>query len=114
VGTDGQELRSGRGTIFEIFSPDERHAVDMHIIALLPFRDQGLVHYHSRSANYLYVLSGAVTVRLESGEVRLETNDAVRIAPGIVHSVSNLESVEARVLEIYTPAPSDFIEAQLG
>lgn len=59
-------------------------------------------HRHRREDQTLYVISGAITARLEDDERRVEAGEAVFLPRGVAHTF-RIEEEGTRLLEINTP-----------
>lgn len=86
--------------------------MDVHVITLRPDGPDGAFHYHSSSENLYYVLGGQMRIRLNGDDVVLAAGDVAWIPPGLPHGVSIDGSEPVRLLEIYWPAPADFVRAE--
>jgi putative monooxygenase len=63
-------------------------------------------HYHPFSDKYLYLIEGAVTVRVNGDEVSLEQDEALFVTRGQRHRIENRGNVSARlVFQIAPLAP---------
>jgi mannose-6-phosphate isomerase-like protein (cupin superfamily) len=86
--------------------------MDMHVIALGADSRDGPFHYHSASENVYYVLAGTLRLRLANEHVVVSEGDAVWIPAGLPHGVSVDGSGPVRLLEVYWPAPADYVIVQ--
>jgi mannose-6-phosphate isomerase-like protein (cupin superfamily) len=102
-----------RGTLQPISLPDSRSEMDVHVISLKGGGRDGAFHYHSTAENLYYVLEGTLRLRLATGDVEASAGDAVWIPPGLPHGVS-VGSTPARLLEVYWPAPADYVVVPEG
>lgn len=84
--------------------------LDVQVIVLIPGRPPGRYHIHTSSENAYFVLDGMVRVETSAGHQDLKPGDAIFIPPSVPHSASNPGTTEARILQIYVPAPADFVE----
>lgn len=77
------------------------HAVDI---------DGAKLHYHKRSTELYYVLSGSGTVLLDGMEQAVSPGSLVHIPPGVIHGARG----QMRVLVIGIPdiAEDDYFEAE--
>lgn len=85
--------------------------LDVHVNMLKPGAAGGPYHYHNDSENVYVVLEGRVRVWLDGVEHNLHPGHVVFIPPGVPHSASNVDTSEARILEIYAPPRPDFMPA---
>jgi mannose-6-phosphate isomerase-like protein (cupin superfamily) len=83
--------------------------MDMHVIALTKDSRDGPFHYHSEAENVYYVLEGRLRLRLGDGHIEASAGDAVWIPPGLPHGVSVDGNGPVRLLEVYWPAPADYV-----
>jgi mannose-6-phosphate isomerase-like protein (cupin superfamily) len=104
-------LRHGRG-VMELLVGAHNGAIqiDMHVNVILPRTDPGPRHYHTTSENAYYVLAGTGLIVLGDASFRVTPGDAVFVPPGVPHSASNIGDEELRLLEIYSPVDTDFVE----
>lgn len=86
----------------------------MHVIELSPTGPDGPFHYHSRNENIYLILEGAIRLRLTDRVEPLTVGDAAWIPPRVPHAVAADPTSGARLLEIYWPTPSDFVEVADG
>ena len=93
--------------------PDSASQMDVHVISLVAGGRDGAFHYHSTAENLYYVLEGTLRLRLVDGDVEASAGDAVWIPAGVPHGVS-VGSEAARLLEIYWPAPADYVVVPEG
>jgi mannose-6-phosphate isomerase-like protein (cupin superfamily) len=92
-----------------LFTPVDGSKLDVHVIELDPGGAPGHFHLHSTSENIYVVIAGAISVRHANGTIRLGAGDAVRFPPGVPHAATVIGARPARLIEIYAPAPSDFV-----
>lgn len=71
------------------------------------------IHVHSREDQFFYVLAGAVTARLGDDERLLGPGDTQWLPRGVAHTF-RIDSDEARLLEITTPAGFEQFHVDLG
>jgi mannose-6-phosphate isomerase-like protein (cupin superfamily) len=86
--------------------------MDLHVIELDPAGRDGAFHYHSRAENFYFILEGSIQLRLRGEALTLSSGDCVWIPPGLPHGVSLRSGEPARLLEIYWPAPADFVPVE--
>ena len=79
---------------------DEQMSV---IEELMPSNSAEVLHYHERSKQFFYVLSGSLTIATPSGTQIIRANEGLRIWPGIRHRVVNASREAARFLVISVP-----------
>lgn len=72
--------------------------------ALLIVSPQGFVppHYHKAREIWLFMVSGEIEQTINGHAYTLKAGDTLFIAPGEVHGVKNVASVEARFVEAWT------------
>lgn len=101
------ELRDGHGYARHFVDASVGASnLDLHVNYLRP--GPGPYHYHSNSENVYYALGGRLRVRIAGKEEDLDAGDAVFIPPGVPHSVTNIGTGNAVVLEVYSPPNPDF------
>jgi quercetin dioxygenase-like cupin family protein len=61
-------------------------------------------HVHARHGESLYVLEGELTLQLENGAHRLESESWAFVPPGVVHAVEVTGGASARYLALHTPS----------
>jgi len=104
-----EDLASDRGRQTALFGPADGSNLDVHLIELDAGGPAGHFHLHSLSENIYVVLRGSISLRHARGTLRLNAGDAVRFAPGVAHSAGARRNRGALLLEIYSPAPPDFV-----
>ncbi|HEX2093731.1 MAG TPA: cupin domain-containing protein [Longimicrobiaceae bacterium] len=62
-------------------------------------------HRHRRAQELFFVLSGSLTIELETGTVAVEERQALRVPPGVAHQVRN-ESGDAVEFLVVSEPPS--------
>jgi mannose-6-phosphate isomerase-like protein (cupin superfamily) len=77
---------------------------DVSIIAeRVPPGESERRHYHNRSRQFFYILTGTATIEVD-GEIKvLQMHQGIEIPPGVVHQFRNESSVEVRFLVISVP-----------
>lgn len=105
-----KELSWGRGHSFKLVNPEigSKH-VDFHINVIEPNSGLGPYHYHSNSENIYFILEGRARLLIEGKEVEAGPGECVWIPPGEKHDVANIGESRLRLIEVKTPAESDFI-----
>ena len=86
-------------------------SVDFHINIIRPNTGLGPYHHHSNSDNLYFVLEGQASVLVEGKEVTAGPGEVVWIPRGEKHDVVNIGKGDLRLIEVKTPAESDFIIA---
>ena len=104
-------LRHGRG-VMEMLVGAHNGAIqiDMHVNVIFPGTAPGPRHLHTTSENAYYVLAGTGLIVLGDSSFQVSPGDAVFVPPGVPHSASNIGDDELRLLEIYSPVDTDFVE----
>lgn len=107
-------LRYDRGTVTQLVGPEigARH-VDVHINTIRAGSIPGPYHLHTTAENVYYVLRGTATIRSRQSESAVPPGHAVFIPPGVPHAISNRESEDLVIIEIYAPAEADFREVAM-
>ena len=100
------------------------HDADLGVSLLADLEQIGLVevrsepggvapplHLHSRHAEYFFVLTGELTLRLEDREVRAGPGTWVHVPPEVVHTFSVTGDSRAHFLDIHAPSSEfgDFV-----
>ncbi len=99
-----------RGRIIQLVNQQTgSESVDFHINVLRPNTGLGPYHYHSNSDNLYFILEGQAEVLCEGQQVVAGPGEAVWIPRGEKHDVVNIGPGELRLIEVKTPADSDFI-----
>jgi len=75
--------------------------------ARLPVGTSTLPHYHPRTEEIYYVLTGSGRMKLESEVRDVKPGDAIAIPPGERHQISNIGSETLRFLCCCAPAYED-------
>lgn len=60
-------------------------------------------HYHNKSRQFFYILSGQAVMRFEQEDVTLEAGSGIEIAPLEVHQMTNLSDQVLEFLMISMP-----------
>lgn len=69
---------------------------------------QAKPHYHEKTEEIYYILSGTGEIRLDDRTERIQARDAVYVPPGAIHALRNLSQGEIlEVLAICSPEYSD-------
>ncbi len=102
-------LSRDRGRQWQLFGPEDGSSLDFHRIELAPGSVPGYYHAHTASENIYLLLEGTIDIRHPDGTTRLRAGDAVRFPPGVPHSARCVGDVAAVILELYFPAPADFV-----
>jgi mannose-6-phosphate isomerase-like protein (cupin superfamily) len=69
----------------------------------MPPRTSEAAHYHAQSRQFFYVLSGTLSILLDSTLHQLTVQHGLAVAPKIIHRVFNDTDAEVRFLVISTP-----------
>lgn len=62
-----------------------------------------IMHYHERSRQYFFVLSGTLTIEREGGSTILKPQEGLEIPPGVLHQARNDQEADVEFLVISTP-----------
>jgi mannose-6-phosphate isomerase-like protein (cupin superfamily) len=68
-----------------------------------PGRDGADPHIHRRHSDRFYVLDGALTLLLETGEVTVPAGTLATIPPLVVHGFRNASAADVRYLNLHAP-----------
>lgn len=60
-------------------------------------------HFHTKSRQFFFVLTGRLTIELEGQIEELQAHEGLEIAPGCRHRVFNHSTAEVRFLVTSTP-----------
>lgn len=77
-----------------------REDLKIGLISVRP-HDELPAHVHDRQEQFYYVLEGEGSIHMDDRELALKPGTAVRIAPGVVHGVSNPNDRPLRYLDIF-------------
>lgn len=55
----------------------------------MPAGSSECLHYHEKSQQFFYILSGTATLQVEAGELMLTAGQGIHITPGKKHRISN-------------------------
>ncbi len=61
------------------------------------------MHYHEKSRQFFYVLSGEATMVLDGESVRFQVGEGIEIAPGKAHQMKNTSENDVEFLTISVP-----------
>ena len=76
----------------------------MHVIEeRMPPGTSEKAHRHERARQLFYVLEGELTMRFESGDVKVVAEASLEIVPGTVHQARNDSKVDVRFLVVSVP-----------
>ena len=64
-------------------------------------------HYHERSQQFFYILTGEVLMEINGENVLIPAGRGVRILPGVRHQIRNPSSSPVRFLVISQPSSRD-------
>lgn len=80
----------------------------VNLTTLLPGGESALMHRHSRQDEFIYILSGTVTLATDDGEIELHPGMCAGFpAEGRAHHLINTSSTPAVFLEIGDRTPND-------
>jgi mannose-6-phosphate isomerase-like protein (cupin superfamily) len=60
-------------------------------------------HYHERSQQFFYVLSGEAFIEVDGKDVRLAAGQGIHIEPAIAHQMKNTTSEDVHFLVVSQP-----------
>jgi mannose-6-phosphate isomerase-like protein (cupin superfamily) len=60
-------------------------------------------HWHKRTLEGFYILSGTVTIQLETDSIKAPAGSFILVPPGTIHKFSNEEAVPATFLVFVSP-----------
>jgi mannose-6-phosphate isomerase-like protein (cupin superfamily) len=69
----------------------------------MPPGAQELRHYHEKSQQFFYILSGEATMEANGEAIRLHTGQGIRVLPRVRHQIRNQGSDVVRFLVISQP-----------
>lgn len=83
----------------------------VNLVSLAPGAQSSQKHWHAAEDEFLYVLSGEVTLIEDTGETRLRAGDAAGFKAGVAvgHTVANRSSAPASYLEVGTRVDADVV-----
>jgi mannose-6-phosphate isomerase-like protein (cupin superfamily) len=61
-------------------------------------------HFHSRTRQFFYVLSGEATLELDDKAVTFSAGQGVHVPPGVAHRFHNASAAPVRFLVVSSPA----------
>ena len=77
---------------------------DMSVIhERMPAHTSEIRHYHSKSAQFFFVLSGEAVMELEGEQIRLYRHEGLEIKPGQPHQMNNCTDEEIEFIVISSP-----------
>lgn len=65
------------------------------------------LHYHLKSMQVYYILSGRLRVELDGATYKLASGDTIEISPGSRHLIANDTDASASLLVISSPSTRD-------
>ncbi len=89
---------------------DGWHLVDKQLSVIEEFMPPGsaeIRHYHERSQQFFYILTGEVLMEIDGENVLIPAGSGVRILPGARHQIRNPSSSPVRFLVISQPSSRD-------
>ncbi|WP_134686370.1 cupin domain-containing protein [Brevibacillus migulae] len=69
----------------------------------MPAGTAEIKHYHERSRQYFFALSGVLTIEIEGKSVTLQPQEGVEIPPGVAHQARNEHAHAVEFLVISHP-----------
>ena len=61
------------------------------------------MHYHNKSRQFFYILSGQATMRFADREVVLDSGNGIEIEPGEAHQMNNCSDSEIEFIVVSMP-----------
>jgi mannose-6-phosphate isomerase-like protein (cupin superfamily) len=81
-----------------------RKGDDFHVIQeRMPPGSAEVAHFHRRSRQLFYVLSGELTMQFDSGSTLIPAGSSLVIEPGMVHQAKNESSADIEFLVVSCP-----------
>jgi quercetin dioxygenase-like cupin family protein len=71
----------------------------------MPPHTAEVAHFHSRSRQFFYVLSGKLSISVEGAVQVLSPEDGLEVAPKIMHRAFNDTDSDVRFIVVSTPSP---------
>jgi mannose-6-phosphate isomerase-like protein (cupin superfamily) len=62
-----------------------------------------LLHYHQKSQQVFFILSGSATFEVDGKVIVVKQNESIHIQPGLMHRISNESTVDLDFLVISEP-----------
>ncbi|WP_421617936.1 cupin domain-containing protein [Brevibacillus sp. TJ4] len=79
----------------------------------MPARTAEVRHYHARSRQFFFVLSGEAMLEVDGTRIVLRQHEGVEVAPGVPHQMKNERLDDVEFLVISQPTSrGDRIEAE--
>lgn len=69
----------------------------------MPPKTSEMAHFHNRSRQFFYVLSGTLSILAEGKLHTLQTEQGIEIAPKVIHRVFNDTQSDVRFIVISSP-----------
>jgi len=69
----------------------------------MPSGTSEVLHYHGRSRQFFFVLSGEAVMDVDGQQVRLTVRDGIHVPPGVRHQIRNVSTRPVRFLVISQP-----------
>jgi quercetin dioxygenase-like cupin family protein len=93
----------GISTLIKSTSEDSRGAFTLIESTISPHFAGFKPHLHRRMTEAFYILEGAISFQIAESSFTATPGSFVLIPPGVVHTYSNPEAVEARYLLLMSP-----------
>ena len=95
--------------IFELLRPETSDIRNLSVASgYLKPKQKALPHYHKKSEEVYYVISGDGKVRIGDNVEKISEGSAAHIPAGVVHALENMSTkTEMRILAISAPPYSD-------
>jgi mannose-6-phosphate isomerase-like protein (cupin superfamily) len=78
--------------------------VDLSVIQeRMPPGTSEVRHFHERSRQFFYVLSGVLTIEIEERRLTIGPREGVEIAPGVPHQAINVSAADVEFLVVSQP-----------
>jgi len=73
------------------------------IVEEVPPGESEVKHYHSRSRQFFYVISGTASIEVEQTNFNLTENQGIEISPGVLHRFVNTSDRVVRFIVVSMP-----------
>ena len=95
--------------IFELLRPETSDIKNLSVASgYLKPQQKALPHYHKKSEEVYYVISGTGRVRVDEDVADITTGDAIHIPIGTIHALENTSmKKKMKILAISVPPYSD-------
>jgi mannose-6-phosphate isomerase-like protein (cupin superfamily) len=100
----GEQYRWGNGSEgWHLLRREDLSIIEEHV----PPGDREQRHYHNRSRQFFYILSGTAVIELDGKRHVLRERQGIEVPPGVAHQFRNESAAEVVFLVVSAPMSHD-------